>query len=198
MYRADGPEEFRVVGETEFVQGIAAESASGRYGDLRAAAGIVGAADLRLGDRIAPVSRPRSRQARSASAASVMVGRGWSRACCRMDPWPRAAPPDQPCVPHLLLDPPSGAATRTCAPTGCRSRAGFYHTQIVELTDLAKAFPDTTIHLQSSWCDWWTDSGSDTQSSAAYCENLPTKMIEDDRRVRKRLRQVISSTICVW
>src|ERR1051326_8215498 len=55
MYRADGPEEFRVVGETEFVQGIAAESASGRYGDLRAAAGIAGAADLRLGDRVAPV-----------------------------------------------------------------------------------------------------------------------------------------------
>src|SRR5438094_7045192 len=55
MYRVDGPEEFRVVGETEFVQGIAAESASGRYGDLRAAAGIVGTADLRLGDRIAPV-----------------------------------------------------------------------------------------------------------------------------------------------
>src|SRR5207244_12602192 len=47
--------EFRVVGETEFLQGIAAESASGRYGDLRAAAGIVGAADLRLGDRVAPV-----------------------------------------------------------------------------------------------------------------------------------------------
>ena len=55
MYRADGPEEFRVVGETEFVQGIAAECASGRYGDLRAASGIVGTADLRLGDRIAPV-----------------------------------------------------------------------------------------------------------------------------------------------
>src|SRR5262245_45254620 len=32
MYRADGPEEFKVVGETEFVQGIAAMSASGRYG----------------------------------------------------------------------------------------------------------------------------------------------------------------------
>src|SRR5207249_11741015 len=28
---------------------------SGRYGDLRAAAGIVGTADLRLGDRVAPV-----------------------------------------------------------------------------------------------------------------------------------------------
>ena len=29
MYRADGPEELRVVGETEFVQGVAAKSASG-------------------------------------------------------------------------------------------------------------------------------------------------------------------------
>ena len=29
MYRADGPEELRVVGETEFVQGVAAMSASG-------------------------------------------------------------------------------------------------------------------------------------------------------------------------
>src|SRR5258706_9971732 len=41
MYRADGPEEFKVVGETEFVQGIAAMSASGRYGESRVAAGIV-------------------------------------------------------------------------------------------------------------------------------------------------------------
>ena len=40
---------------TEFVQGIAAVSASGRYGDIRVAAGIVGTADLRLGDRVAPV-----------------------------------------------------------------------------------------------------------------------------------------------
>src|SRR5881296_1752980 len=55
MYRADGPEEFRVVGETEFVQGIAAECASGRYGDLRAAAGIVGTVDMRLGERAVPV-----------------------------------------------------------------------------------------------------------------------------------------------
>src|SRR5215468_4685441 len=55
MYRADGPDEFRVVGETEFVQGIAAECASGQYGDLRAAAGIVGTVDMRLGERAVPV-----------------------------------------------------------------------------------------------------------------------------------------------
>ena len=49
MYRADGPEEFKVVGETEFVQGIAAVSASGRYGETRVAAGIVGTSVFVLG-----------------------------------------------------------------------------------------------------------------------------------------------------
>jgi len=45
MYRADGPAEMRPVGETEFVNGIAAMSASGAYGSTRVAAGIVGYAD---------------------------------------------------------------------------------------------------------------------------------------------------------
>src|SRR5215472_3215638 len=55
MYRADGPNEMRPVGETEFVAGIAAMSASGNYGKTRVAAGIVGAADLTLGARVEPV-----------------------------------------------------------------------------------------------------------------------------------------------
>ena len=55
MYRASGPEELRSVGETEFVAGVAAMSASGLYGPTRVAAGIVGFADLTLGDRVEPV-----------------------------------------------------------------------------------------------------------------------------------------------
>jgi predicted TIM-barrel fold metal-dependent hydrolase len=55
MYRADGPADLRPVGEVEFVQGLAAASASGLYGPCRAAAGIVGRADLKLGDRVEPV-----------------------------------------------------------------------------------------------------------------------------------------------
>jgi predicted TIM-barrel fold metal-dependent hydrolase len=55
MYRATGPEAFRPVGETEFVNGMAAMSASGLYGPTRVAAGIVGFADLTLGDRVEPV-----------------------------------------------------------------------------------------------------------------------------------------------
>src|SRR3989454_3487887 len=55
MYRAGGPAEMRPVGETEFVAGIAAMAESGYYGPTRVAAGIVGFADLTLGDRVEPV-----------------------------------------------------------------------------------------------------------------------------------------------
>jgi L-fuconolactonase len=49
MYRADAPDALKSVGETEFVNGIAAMCASGRYGEVRACAGIVGHVDLTLG-----------------------------------------------------------------------------------------------------------------------------------------------------
>src|SRR3989454_2282218 len=54
MTRAAGPVEMRPVGETEFVNGVAAMSASGLYGKTRHCAGIVGHADLTLGSRLEP------------------------------------------------------------------------------------------------------------------------------------------------
>ena len=55
FYRADGPEEMRPVGETEFVHGIAAMSRSGIYGPARLCTGIFSTADLRLGSAAKPV-----------------------------------------------------------------------------------------------------------------------------------------------
>ncbi len=55
MYRSGGPEELRPVGEVEFVQGLAAASASGVYGPSQAAAAIIGHADLKLAGKVAPV-----------------------------------------------------------------------------------------------------------------------------------------------
>src|SRR6185503_12641138 len=55
MHRVAGPEEMKPVGETEFVNGVAAMCASGIYGKIRVAAGIVAHADLTLGDRVDPV-----------------------------------------------------------------------------------------------------------------------------------------------
>ena len=52
MYRPDGPLEMRPVGEVEFVQGLAAASASGVYGPAKAAAAIIGHADLKLAAKV--------------------------------------------------------------------------------------------------------------------------------------------------
>jgi L-fuconolactonase len=145
MYRADGPEEFRVVGETEFVQGIAAECASGRYGDFRAASGIVGTVDMRLGDRVAPVleahlatARQRFRGIRHSAAwvepGALSAGSAAARAANR-----------PPIPPHLLLDSEFRRAYTWLRPYGLTFEGWVYHPQIGELTDLAKAFPDTTI-----------------------------------------------------
>jgi predicted TIM-barrel fold metal-dependent hydrolase len=55
MYRADGPEAFKPIGETEFVNGVAAMCASGTYGPIRACAGIVGHVDLTAGAAVSEV-----------------------------------------------------------------------------------------------------------------------------------------------
>ncbi|HEY1753361.1 MAG TPA: amidohydrolase family protein [Caulobacteraceae bacterium] len=52
MYRADAPDALKPVGETEFVNGVAAMGASGVYGKARPCAGIVGHADCTLGEGI--------------------------------------------------------------------------------------------------------------------------------------------------
>ena len=55
MYRKDGPAEMAPVGEVEFVNGIAAMSASACYGPCRVAEAIIGHADLTLGARVREV-----------------------------------------------------------------------------------------------------------------------------------------------
>ena len=55
MYRKSGPREMAPVGEVEFVNGIAAMSASGTYGPCRVAEAIIGHADLTLGARVREV-----------------------------------------------------------------------------------------------------------------------------------------------
>ena len=137
MYRAEGPEEFRVVGETEFVQGIAAESASGRYGELRACTGIVGSADLALGDRIQPVLEAQL-------AASPNRFRGIRHRAAWIEPGV-AASQSRRLQEHLLLDPDFRRGYTYLRQYGLTFEGWVYHTQIPELTDLARAFPDTTI-----------------------------------------------------
>ena len=55
MYNANLPADESSIGEVEYVQGISAASASGIYGETRAAASIIGNANLNLGDGVRPI-----------------------------------------------------------------------------------------------------------------------------------------------
>ena len=139
MWKTDGPEALRAVGETEFVNGIAAMSASGLYGKTRVAAGIVGTAALRLGAAAAPVLD-----------AQIAAGGGRFRGIRLGAAWD----PDE-AVPNHRTRPPQGlflqddfrAGFALLAPRGLTFEAWCYHRQIPDVTALARAFPDTTIIL---------------------------------------------------
>ncbi len=139
MFKADGPEAMRPIGETEFVNGIAAMSASGMYGPTRVAAGIVGTADLRLGDAAAAVLDAQI-AAGGGRFRGIRVGATWHAS--PDVPNHRTGPP-----PGLYADPEFRRGFAHLAPRRLSFEGWCYHTQIPELTELARAFPDTAIVL---------------------------------------------------
>ena len=138
MYRARGPEEMRCIGETEFVQGLAAQSASGQYGSTEVAAGIVGNANLMLGDAVQPVL-----EAHQAASGNRFRGIRFS---CGWDASPDVAPGSAN-TPGMLADSRLRAGFNILQGMGLSFDALVYHTQLDELADLAAAFPNAVIIL---------------------------------------------------
>lgn len=139
MYRQDAPPALQPIGETEFLNGTAAVSASGKYGPARLCAGIVGHADLRLGHGVQAVLDAHVR-AGGGRFRGVRFSSVW-----HPDPAARASLATPP--PYLLADPGFREGFSHLAPMGLSFDAWLYHTQLSELADLARAFPDTTIVL---------------------------------------------------
>ena len=134
MYRPDGPEELRPVGEVEFVQGIAAASATGLYGPTKAAAAIIGHADLALGGDVARVLD--ALQAASPNRfRGIRYNTGW-------DPHPEL---DSRSTEHKLADPQLRAGARVLADRGLVYENVVYFPQLSDLVDFANALPDLTI-----------------------------------------------------
>jgi L-fuconolactonase len=177
MYRADGPQAFKPVGEVEFANGVAAMSASGRYGRVRVCAGIVGYADLRLGEQVGDVLEAlvaaggqRLRGVRNIGATDTDVS---------IYPVPRP--------PRLLLDAQFRAGFAHLARLGLSFDAWIHHTQLDEVIDLAQAFPATTVivdhvggplrigryasRLEQSYADWKRDI-----ERLAQCPNVVMKL----------------------
>ncbi len=137
MYRATGPEEMKPLGETEFVTGIAAMSDSGGYGRTRIAAGIVGYADLTLGDRAAEVleahmqaSGGRFRGVRHSAAydADPVIGNGHP-------------------APGLLGRADFRQGLKRLTQLGLSFDLWCFHPQLPEAVDLVRANPDANFIL---------------------------------------------------
>ena len=136
MYRPDGPEELRSVGEVEFVQGLAAASASGLYGPGRAAAAIIGRADLKMGEGVGPVLE-------ALQAASPNRFRG-IRHSVGWDPHPEVPSRE---AEGILSGEPYRSGARVLARMGLCLETGVMFPQLPELADFAKSVPEVTIVL---------------------------------------------------
>jgi predicted TIM-barrel fold metal-dependent hydrolase len=139
MYRVDGPEEMRPVGEVEFVQGLAAASASGLYGPGRAAASIIGHANLLLGDGVAPVLE-------ALKAASPNRFRG-IRHSVTWDPHPEVENTAAHRMQAQLGNEQFRAGAGVLARMGLTLEGWMYFPQLPELADFARAIPNLQIIL---------------------------------------------------
>lgn len=139
MFKAEGPENFRCVGETEFVNGIAAMSASGIYGKTRVAHGIVGTCDLRIGDQAADVL---DRQIAAGGGRFCGIRRGAFWHASPEVENHRTQPPE-----GLMLSDDFRRGFKHLAPRKLSFEVWCAHTQIPEAVSLARAFPDTTLVL---------------------------------------------------
>jgi L-fuconolactonase len=136
MYRRYGPTQMRPVGEVEFANGAAAMAASGLFGETLICAGIVGGVDLDLGPAIEEVLH-----------AQIAAGNGRFRGV-RVS----AFSSDDTLLPDGL---PSDWLRRSdvrggvalLAPLGLTLDVTVLETEIGEVAELARAFPETTIIL---------------------------------------------------
>jgi L-fuconolactonase len=135
MYRTEGPPALQPVGETEFVNAVA--DAALATGGPRIAAGIVGMADLMLGDEVRPVleahlaAAPRRlRGIRNMTTSHPEIVSSFGRI-----------------PPQRLLDPGFQRGFSHLAPLGLSYDVWAYHTQLGEVRQLAERFPQTAIIL---------------------------------------------------
>jgi predicted TIM-barrel fold metal-dependent hydrolase len=138
MYRADGPAALRPVGETEFVNGVAAMSASGMAGKVRACAGIVGHADCTLGEAID--------ETLEAHLKTSERFRG-IRHSCSYDADPGVLGPLSRQTPGLYASSDFRKGYARLAKYGMSFDAWFLEPQLPEVLDLVKDHPGIPVVL---------------------------------------------------
>lgn len=138
FYRAGASDALKVVGEVEYVNGVAAQSASGLYGNMRLCDAIIGHADLTLGAKAGEVldalaaASPRFNGIRHAAA--------WDQ-----DPEVLGPPFHHPG--GLYLDANFREGFKELGKRGLTFDAWLLEPQLDDVLSLARAFPGQPICL---------------------------------------------------
>ena len=139
FYNANYGEALKPVGEVEYVNGVAAQSASGLYGDLRLCAAIVGHANLMLGGQVGEVL-----DALHAASPNRFKGIRHQGA---WDADPEVLGPPFHAPPELYRDATFREGFAELSKRDMTFDAWILEPQIPDVIDLAKAFPDQPICL---------------------------------------------------
>lgn len=139
MFSADRAWHLAPVGETEFVNGVAAMSASGNYGECRVAAGIVSFADLMLGSAVGEVLEAHVRAAPD-RFRGIRHATSWHESDDIRNSHSRP-------VAHQMLDDRFLEGLTKLGQMRLSFDAWCYHAQLREFAEMARQVPDTTIVL---------------------------------------------------
>jgi len=139
MYRASEPGAMKTIGETEFINGIAAAAASGTYGPTLACAGIISHADMMLGEAVEDVLLAHI-QAAVDRFRGIRHITAWDADTSFLNP--RSAAPE-----GLMKESAFARGVATLGKLGLSFDAWLFHPQIAELAALAAECPDTSIIL---------------------------------------------------
>lgn len=135
MHRCEGPPEFAPVGETEFINGVAAQAASGAYGSTSICAGIVGTTDLMLGGGVEPVLEAHLRAGGSRFRGIRPTVASHESSLIR----PQSLPP------HILLEAKAREAIGAIAQYGLTLDLWLFFTQLEDAMDVCERFPDLPV-----------------------------------------------------
>ena len=138
FYRKVANQLMAPLGEVEFANGIAAMAASGRYGNTQVCAGIVGTADISVGASVAALLD--AQMAASSRFRGIRLITKWDA--------DESLNTGRYIIPQgFMYDADFRAGFAQLGPRQLSFDAMVYHPQLVELADLARTFPETTIIL---------------------------------------------------
>jgi L-fuconolactonase len=126
--------------ETELVAALGRDCEERQQANVRVAAGIVGFADLTLGKGVVPVL-----QAHLAASDRI-------RGVRHITTWDASGAFFSAGPPHVLLDPRFREGFACLTEHGLTFDALVYHPQLLEVADVAAAFPSTQIILEHTGC----------------------------------------------